>query len=646
MSELQVPPVPAGLGSRQRIAFLLLLLLAVALYAPSLHGPLVHDDLAHLGPHSSLNWKSFDDPAIAETIDANPTRMLGMGTFGVQHLLFGESTLAGKAINLAIHLINATLLLLVVLRLTTLAGGMAPARRGWLAIVVAGVWLLHPLQVSTVAYSIQRLAQLPTLFILAAMIPWLQWLQEGRPAQRTWLALLAFGLTIPAFFNKENGALLPLFLLLCLPLTGWRPRLPQSMTARGLLLLAAAGIVAAVWQLLPGFWRGQVMGSYLIRDFDLWQRLMTEARVLVFYLSEILWPAQSRMSLHLDDIAISRDLWTPWTTLPAILVVAGIASAGSWLLLARRSLVGFGLLFFLAGHLVESTVIGLEIAYEHRNYLPMAGILLAVAVLAERIPRPSLATGVAVLALAACTINLGLRTATWSDNFRLHADMVANHPDSSRAHYGLAQELLRRAQDTPEIRREALELALHHLRRAAALSPSNIGALHIMATLLPPGTPEYEAVWNEMYARARFGAPGRGMFNPLQEMTRCAVEEPGCPLPVDRVERLFRAALDNPAPTTRFFRLHTPRLFGTLLVRAAGRIDEGLEVSRRVATPACPKCRLSYLRNLVAAGRLAEARAYYPRVLAEGPLETADTASLARARELLERAERKALDGD
>jgi hypothetical protein len=48
----------------------------------------------------------------------------------------------------------------------------------------------------------------------------------------------------------------------------------------------------------------------------------------------------------------------------------------------------------------------------------------------------------------------------------------------------------------------------------------------------------------------------------------------------------------------------------------------------------------------VAAGRLAEARAYYPRVLAEGPLETADTASLARARELLERAERKALDGD
>lgn len=638
----QSPPAgtrPRTPAPREWLAFAALMLLAVILYLPALDGPLLHDDTLHLGAHSSLNWQSWSDPAIEEALSSYPSRILGMGSFGVQHMLFGDSIRVGKAINLAIHLLNALLLLLVVFRLAQLTTEIPEHRRGWLAVVVAGLWLLHPLQVSTVAYSVQRITQLSTFFTLLAMLPWLAWLARGRPLRAAWLALLALSLTVPAYYCKENGALVPLFLLLCLPLAGWRPAWPRDAASRAaVLVLLGAGLLLA-WEYLPRFWQGQVLASYRIRDFDLGDRLLTEPRVLAFYLSEIAWPDPSRMSLHLDGIPVSRSPWSPWTTLPSILFVGGMAIAGA-LLLRQRRLAGFGLLFFLAGHLLESTVIGLEIAYEHRNYLPMAGILLALGSLVARWPSRTMTATVATGTLLACALTLAPRAAIWSDAFTLHADMVTHHPQSSRAHYALAREWLARGD------RVSVELALHHLRRSASLNPSSIASLHVMASLLPPGSAELEAVWNEMYARARFAAPGRGTFNPLQDMTQCVVEKPDCPLPAANVERLFRAALANPGQTTRFFRTHTRRLFGTLLVRAVGKVDEGLALSRAEATPACPRCRVSYLRNLVAAGKLAEARTYYPQVEAQGRLRGSDRYSLQRAMALLEERERAASGKD
>lgn len=639
-----MPFQPAGslLTVRQCVTFLVLLLLAAVLYLPSLTGPLVHDDYLHFGRETVLAWESWDDPAIGETLQRYPTRFIAMGSFGVQHLLFGENTAAGKAINLALHLANGILLLLVLRRLLRLTPEVPANRQAWLAIAVAGLWLLHPLQVSTVAYTVQRLTQLSAFFTLLAFLPWLAWLQRGRSLRDGWLAALGLALAIPAYFSKETGALVPLLLLLCLPLAGWRPTWPRTPATRALWALAAAAVTLLLWEYLPGQWQSKVASSYRIRDFDLWERLMTEARVMFFYLSEILWPVQERMTLHLDDIAVSRGLWQPWTTLPAILGITALAVAGAWLL-ARRRLAGFGILFFLAGHSMESTVIGLEIAYEHRNYLPMAGLLLAIGSWVTSWSRPRVAAGLAVVASLFAGAELGQRAAVWGDGFTLHASAVTHHPQSARSHYSLAHEWLRLAAEAPGFDHQAAMLALHHFRRAAALKPTGYSALHLLAQNMHPSSPEYDAVWNELYARARLAcSEWRDIVNTLQTMTDCVVNDPDCRLPPDRVEKLLTLTLGTRCPVPRFEQRMLGLLLATTQVRATGRIEEGLALSRSLATPACPKCRVSYFRNLVVAGHLAEARAWYPNVTGQGRLAASEAASLARALSLLEARERTA----
>lgn len=628
---------------RNAVFLLFVLLLTVLLYSPALDGPLIHDDLLHFGPNSSLKWQSLSDPAITETLDRYPSRFLGMASFGLQYIAFGDSVLAGKAINLTIHLLNGVLLFLVLIRLLSLTEEIQPAHRNLTAVAITALWMLHPLQVSTVAYTVQRLTMLSATVTLVAMLPWLAWLawlQARRPTRPAWLAVLALSLTVPAYYFKENGALLPLLLLLFLPLTGWRPTVPEGKAKHIALAVGILAGLALLGTQLPGIWHRHFAGAYTIRDFDVTQRLMTESRVVAFYMSEIFWPLHTRMSLHLDGIAISRSLWTPWTTLPSILLVMGLGAAGLFLLMRRR-LAGFGLLFFFFGHLMESTFIGLEIAYEHRNYLPSAGLLIAIAALGARLnlPRKAALTIATAIALF-CIGNLALRAATWSNEETLRASMVQTHPDSSRAHLGYATQLLKQSLESPQAGHGLQALALQHLRRAASLNPSAFQALQTMAIFLPPDSSEYDAVWNEMYARARYGnGVGRELFNALQDMTQCAVNDPQCLLPAGRVEALFRASLEKPERLSWSYQTQTRRLFGTLLVRASGKPDEGLELARSVAKANCPECRVSYFRNLVAAGRSAEAREYYPRAAGDGPLPAQERRSLARALDELNRHE-------
>ena len=232
------------------------------------------------------------------------------------------------------------------------------------------------------------------------------------PVGAGWVApfgwLLAGGLfALCGVFTKENAALLPLFYLLadrvCFPATPYwrwlsRPGRGGRLTRGALWLLAAAAAGLLAWYVAPG---------YAVRPFTLTERVLTEGRVLWFYLGLFALPRINALGLYHDDIAISTGLLTPWTTLPALLGLAALTWLG-FRLLRRAPLVGFGLLWFLTGHLMESTLIPLEIAHEHRNYLPLVGLACASAWLLvdfyQRAPRPALvATGVVLAVLTATT---------------------------------------------------------------------------------------------------------------------------------------------------------------------------------------------------------------------------------------------------
>ena len=134
------------------------------------------------------------------------------------------------------------------------------------------------------------------------------------------------------------------------------------------------------------------------------------------YLGQIVLPLPGRMPFFYDGLQPSRGLLSPGSTLLSLAALAALAFA-AWRLRRRRPLFALGVLLFFLGHAITASVIGLELAFEHRNHFPLAGAVLAIgdllAAAAARLRLPSRAT-----AIAGCLLVASLASATV---IRLHA---------------------------------------------------------------------------------------------------------------------------------------------------------------------------------------------------------------------------------
>lgn len=489
-----------------------LLALTTLLYLPGLSGPFLFDDVTNILRNDALRLDSLSPQALlraAWSLESGPLkRPLAYLSFALNHYFAGSyNAFAFKATNLAIHLLNTLLVAALAWRLGAGALANQPARRRGFALLTAAIFALHPLALSPVLYVVQRMASLSTLFVLASVVCLLRARTTipcnigkggGLPG---WLApfgwLLAGGLFgLCGLFTKENAALLPLFYLLAdrvcfadAPYWRWlgRPDRAGRLTRGALWLLAAAAAGLLAWHVAPG---------YAARPFTLTERVLTEGRVLWFYLGLFALPRIDAFGLYHDDIAISTGLLTPWTTLPALLGLAALTWLG-FRLLRRAPLVGFGLLWFLTGHLMESTLIPLEIAHEHRNYLPLVGLACASAWLLvdfyQRAARPALvATGVVLAVLTATT---ALRAMEWRDSVTFTRYQVLHHPESAHSRNEYASALGKR-----RLYSEALE----QLRAAQRIAPWEAGYyFNYLLTARAGGLAVPSDITEEMQALAR-----------------------------------------------------------------------------------------------------------------------------------------------
>jgi len=428
-------------------------LFGLLVFWPALAGPWLLDDVklqdgitaiqtGGFAELSGARWKEylFIDPA-------GVGRPLAMATLAA-NALFSDQPAAFKAVNLVLHLGTGSLILLFV---RLLARTRYPRRSAdLLALVVALAWTLHPLQVSTVAYVVQRMTILSALFCVWALLLYgrrrLAEMANGRPTPwMAWLPPLAI-LPALALLGKENGALLPV-LLGTLEMTLFRLR-GSTPTRRlltgyfGLTLVLVLG--AALWLLLVP---GATAAGYSGRAFDMGERLLTEARVVTLYVGQILLPRLGDMPFFYDGLPYSTGWLAPPTTLVCALFLLALFALGLGLI-PRRPLAAFGILFFFAGHLMESTLLPLELAFEHRNYLPSLGLILAAADLIGAASgtlarwRPTIAA-LALLAL----LGLGLaRSWTWASADRIYVTALAAPWPSTRARAELAQVLIERGQ--------------------------------------------------------------------------------------------------------------------------------------------------------------------------------------------------------
>ncbi|MEM1114305.1 MAG: hypothetical protein AAGI11_20495 [Pseudomonadota bacterium] len=454
------------------LAWCLLLGVVAWVYWPGLDGPPILDDASNLRVLSKID----EDPSYARDVvlgnNSGPSgRPLSMLTFAVETLYFDGGIRLSKAINLGLHLCSGTLLMFLLHALLVgrrVKGGTA------LVISLASIWLLSPLFVSTVLYPIQRMAQLACLFTLASLLCYAHWRLRLMAGKRAWplLALLPL-LLAAAALSKENGLLgAPLVVLLELLWFQFKTAdgVAPLRLRQGVFGLIAVGAVLSLLYL----WLNSALltGPYATREFTMWERLLTQGRILWDYQAQFFWPEVARLGVYHDDYRFSRSLADPRTTLWAWLawgaVLLGTAAAACY---ARSRRYACAVLLFFLGHSVESSVLGLELYFEHRNYFPVLGVLLLIGLLAQDIGRalPELRTLMVVL-LSLLAGLLGLQTASqaqiWSNDDLIRMTVFNGHPQSPRANVNLAVLLARAG---------AIDEALKMSARAGELRSERIG---------------------------------------------------------------------------------------------------------------------------------------------------------------------------
>ncbi|MBU6441168.1 MAG: hypothetical protein KGS28_13140 [Betaproteobacteria bacterium] len=441
------------------LALLGLLLLGWLVYWPGRHGSFLFDDysnLAPLGDYGPIHqwWKAV---AFITSGFAGPTgRPLALASFLLDARNWPASPLPFKLTNVAVHLLCGAVLA-GLLRALSRVLGAAPRRAAWVGVLGAGLWLLDPFWVSTTLYVVQRMAMLAALFGLAGLWGYVrgrELLAQGRT--RTGYALISVSLglgTLLATLSKENGALVPLLAwVLEACVLSRRLAAPPGWGFRAWKLLflglPAAVVLGYLLRWVPGLWSGYTGG----RGFSSWQRLLSETRILWNYLGDI-WLARAHDGgLFHDDVAVSTGWLHPWTTLPS---AAGLLLLGLLAWRARRAkgpgwaAAGAAVVFFLTGHVLESTWLQLELVFEHRNYLPAALMFWPLAWLAVPEdapgPRPPLcrpsrrwAAAAALALLALFALQTARRAAEWGAPFRQALVWAGEHPDSPRAQGYLA----------------------------------------------------------------------------------------------------------------------------------------------------------------------------------------------------------------
>ena len=384
------------------LAFFGLLIFGYFFFSPGLPGPLLIDDNVHL-PKLSGSGTGID--SFSEVLNLGfPITGGSPRTLSYLSLLINDNNWPSdpsgfRRTNLLLHLINVVLVFAFSRQLISIyrREPQASTTSTWLALLAATLWMIHPLQLSPIYLIVQRMTLLGATFSLLALISYINARRQAlnHPRRALVLLTLAFGAFLSLGVFAKEIAISVVFYVLVLEATllrrcdvprptWWKPWAAVYIAGPLLLLAIYATRIFA-----------DQANAYAIRDFDLAQRLLSEARVLFTYLKVILVPTPAATGPFHDGFVSSSSLFAPPTTFWAVLGLTGLLASALYAR-KRAPLYAFPILWFLAGHLLEGSVIPLELYFEHRNYLSMLGIVIALTltpVIAPKQMRPLIAAG-------------------------------------------------------------------------------------------------------------------------------------------------------------------------------------------------------------------------------------------------------------
>ncbi len=368
-------------------------------------------------------------------------RPLARLSFALNRAVGGENPWSYHLLNTLIHAMAAFVLYRTQIFLLRVRGGGKDSASKYIALFAALLWAGHPIQTQSVTYVVQRMTVLAGLFYLLGIYCFLRARGANDSAfQMGWWSgcLLSFLLAIA---SKENAILLPISILLIEILFfkkgNWRAILP----GRKLILVWSGGLIlvgGAFCLLTAG--NLHLLLNYEERYFTLTERLLTQPRVLWFYLSLIAWPMPWRFSLE-HDFPVSKSFLDPWSTAPALVGILFLITL-AWRARVRYPLFSFGVLYYFLNQAVESTFLPLEMVFEHRNYIPSMFLFLTPASILlkginlfkkKNIPLYPMIRIAPVLLVVALGVAAYERNLAWATPASLWWDAFQKAPRSGRA---------------------------------------------------------------------------------------------------------------------------------------------------------------------------------------------------------------------
>lgn len=530
------------------------IVIAAAVYWPGLFGPFFFDDYINITLPEGIRLKSLTLDAIRHTMASGSSGPLGRPisqlSFALNYYFSELAPFPYKLTNLAIHGINGLLIYAIALSLlTSTRCPDKPENTRLIAAFIAAAWLLHPIQLTSVLYVVQRMTSLSTLFLLAAV--WLHLRARCDYPDGRWsiaFMLLAWLVFWPlSVLSKESGVLFIGFVFIYEAIL--RRHVNGGIDLFGKFLLGTTlclGLALAVYLFTPtgSEW---LQGGYTLRPFTLTERLLTEPRVIWTYIGLILLPRLNGFAVYHDDILLSTGLLSPWTTLPALLGIAGLVWI-IWLYRVRNPLLAFALAWFLVAHSLESSIIGLELAHEHRNYAGLFGILLLGAVWYRSVAQQKtlrIASTAGILSLLVFSVfTTALRSHQFADGLRRALMEAEAHPLSTRSNMTAADELMKGI--APKDRNGQWYKLVHEFyERPVLRDPSAKAGLLGLIRLNCIAGMKIDPFWvdelERRLAKTRLPPPDSNLLFSVKES---ALQNHLCLKDLE-VQRLFKAALSN-----------------------------------------------------------------------------------------------------
>ncbi len=479
-------------GRWQALFLAALVIVGIIIYANTLQVPYVLDDQIAIEHNPSIRMEEITPKSIIDAaFGFGKTRPVPMLSFGINYY-FGQDDVRGyHLVNMVIHIVNGILLFILV-KLSFLLSNrqpgatrkLAPISITTLSFFAAILWLANPVQTQSVTYIVQRMTSMGAMFYLMALILYARGRiaqllshREGKAGSRhyyVWFAgCLAAGLL--ALGSKESTAMLPIFIFLYEWYffqdldKSWFKRQIKYMVAITLLF----GLVAGLYLGFDPVGKINTLRDYVLQEFTIGQRLLTQTRVVIFYLSLIFFPNPSRLNLD-HDFPLSYSLINPFTTVVSLVVIIALIGMGIYLA-KRQRLISFCIFWFFGNLLIESSVIPLALIFEHRIYLPSMFVFLAIAILAHRYLKPVwLPTAVACAAVAVCAWWTYERNKIWQDDLVLWTDCNQKSPNKARPYLNIGQILTNRLK---------YDDALPNFLKAIEINPNFVDAHYNIAVL-------------------------------------------------------------------------------------------------------------------------------------------------------------------